>query len=161
MQKMINYDDGTKENINKHNLWSQIPNLIKQQQDDDSGIDDNFFLYLKDANEAKYQHLIKNCENNDFKYLKDWNVFTEFSNNMQDVYKNIEEYNRSKKCYVLIIFDDMIADMISNKKLSPIVIKLFITGRKINISLASITQSYFAVPKNIRLNSTHYYEHFK
>ena len=51
---MINYDDGTKENINKHNLWSQIPNLIKQQQDDDSGIDDNFFLYLKDANEAKY-----------------------------------------------------------------------------------------------------------
>ena len=80
---------------------------------------------------------------------------------MQDVYKNIEEYNRSKKCYVLIIFDDMIADMISNKKLSPIVIKLFITGRKINISLASITQSYFAVPKNIRLNSTHYYEHFK
>ena len=80
---------------------------------------------------------------------------------MQDVYKNIEEYNRSKKCYVLIIFDDMIADMISNKKLSPRVIKLFITGRKINISLASITQSYFAVPKNIRLNSTHYYEHFK
>ena len=80
---------------------------------------------------------------------------------MQDVYKNIEEYNRSKKCYVLIIFDDMIADMISNKKLSPIVIKLFITGRKINISLASITQSYFAVPKKIRLNSTHYYEHFK
>ena len=80
---------------------------------------------------------------------------------MQDVYKNIEEYNRSKKCYVLIIFDDMIADMISNKKLSPIVIKLFITGRKINISLASITQSYFAVSKNIRLNSTHYYEHFK
>ena len=80
---------------------------------------------------------------------------------MQDVYKNIEEYNRSKKCYVLIIFDDMIADMISNKKLSSIVIKLFITGRKINISLASITQSYFAVPKNIRLNSTHYYEHFK
>ena len=68
---MINYDDGTKENINKHNLWSQIPNLIKQQQDDDSGIDDNFFLYLKDANEAKYQHLIKNCENDDFKYLKD------------------------------------------------------------------------------------------
>ena len=80
---------------------------------------------------------------------------------MQDVYKNIEEYNRSKKCYVLIIFDDMIADMISNKKLSPRVIKLFITGRKINISLASITQSYSAVPKNIRLNSTHYYEHFK
>ena len=80
---------------------------------------------------------------------------------MQNVDKNIEEYNRSKKCYVLIIFDDMIADMISNKKLSPIVIKLFITGRKIKISLASITQSYFAVPKNIRLNSTHYYEHFK
>ena len=80
---------------------------------------------------------------------------------MQDVYKKIEQYNQSKKFYLLIIFDDMIADMISNKKLSPVVIKLFITGRKIDISLASITQSYFDVPKNIRLNSTHYYENSK
>ena len=57
----------------------------------------------------------------------------------------------------MIVFDDMIADMLSNKKLNPIVTELFIRGRKLNISLVFITQSYFAVPKNIRLNSTHYF----
>ena len=57
----------------------------------------------------------------------------------------------------LIVFDDMIADMLNNKKLNPIVIELFIRGRKLNIYLAFITQSYFAVSKNIRLNSTHYF----
>ena len=57
----------------------------------------------------------------------------------------------------LIVFDDMIADMVNNKKLNPIVIELFIRGRKLNIYLAFITQSYFAVSKNIRLNSTHYF----
>ena len=57
----------------------------------------------------------------------------------------------------LIVFDDMIADMLNNKKLNPIVIELFIRGRKLNIYLAFITQSYFAVTKNIRLNSTHYF----
>ena len=76
---------------------------------------------------------------------------------MDDIYKNIEEYNSNKKRKILIIFDDMIADMFSNKKLNPIVPELFISGRKLNISLVFITQSYFAVPKNIRLNSTHYF----
>ena len=76
---------------------------------------------------------------------------------MDDIYKNIEEYNPNKKRKILIVFDDMIADMFSNKKLNPIVTELFIRGRKLNISLVCITQSYFAVPKNIRLNSTHYF----
>ena len=71
--------------------------------------------------------------------------------------KNIEEYNPNKKRKILIVFDDMIADMLSNKKLNPIVTELFIRGRKLNISLVFNTQSYFAVPKNIRLNSTHYF----
>ena len=62
---------------------------------------------------------------------------------MQDVYKNVEDYNLGKKRNVLIIFDDMIADMINNKKLNPIVTELFIRGRKLNISIAFITQSYF------------------
>ena len=75
---------------------------------------------------------------------------------MDDIYKNIEEYNPNKKCKILIVFDDMIAGMLGNKKLNPIVTELFIRGRKLNISLVFITQSYFAVPKNIRLNSTHY-----
>ena len=57
----------------------------------------------------------------------------------------------------MIVFDDMIADMLSNKRLSPIITELFIRGRKMNIFLVFITQFYFAVPKNIRLNSTHYF----
>ena len=74
---------------------------------------------------------------------------------MQDVYKTIEEYNLWKKRKILIVFDDMIADMINNKKLYSIVTELFIRGRKLNISVVFITQSYFKVPKDIRLNTTH------
>ena len=72
---------------------------------------------------------------------------------MQDVYKNIEEYNLGKKRKVLIVFDDMIADMINNKKLE----KLEIRGRKLNVSIVFITQSYFKVPKEVRLNTTHFF----
>ena len=75
---------------------------------------------------------------------------------MDDIYKNIEYYNPNKKRKILIVFDDMITDMLSNKKFNPIVTELFIRGRKLNIFLVFITQSCFAVPKNIKLNSTHY-----
>ena len=71
--------------------------------------------------------------------------------------KNIEEYNPGKKCNILIVFDDMIADMINNKKLNSVVTELFIRGRKLNISIVFITQSYFKVPKDVRLNSTHFF----
>ena len=74
---------------------------------------------------------------------------------MQDVSKNIDENNLDKECKILIVFDDMIADMINNKKLNSIVTDLFIRGRKLKISLVFITQSHFKVPKNVRLNSTH------
>ena len=76
---------------------------------------------------------------------------------MDDIYRNIEEYNINKKRKTLIVFDDVIADMLSNKNLNPIVTELFIRGRKLNISLVLMTQTYFAVPKNIRLNSTNYF----
>ena len=76
---------------------------------------------------------------------------------MQDVYKNIRDYNPGRKRKVLIIFDDMIADMINNKKLNPIVTEFFIRGRKLNISIVFITQSYFKVLKDVRLNSTHFF----
>ena len=81
----------------------------------------------------------------------------EYSNNMQDVYKNIEDYNPIKKRKILIVFDDMIADMINNNKLNSVVTELFIRGRKLNISIVFITQSYFKVPKDVRLNSTHFF----
>ena len=76
---------------------------------------------------------------------------------MDDIYKNIGENNPNKKRKILIFFDDLSADMLRSEKLNPIVTGLFIRGRKLNISLDFITQSYFAVPKNIRLNSTHYF----
>ena len=76
---------------------------------------------------------------------------------MQDVYKNIEDYNPIKKRKVLIIFDDMIADMINNNKLNPIVTELFIRDKKLNIPIIFIIQSYFKVPKDVRLNSTHFF----
>ena len=76
---------------------------------------------------------------------------------MDNIYKNIEEYNPNRKRKILVVFDDMIADMLSNKKLDPIVTELFIRGRKLNSFLVFIAQSYFAVPKDVRLNSTHYF----
>ena len=91
------------------------------------------------------------------KHLNDPKAFTEFSNDMQDVYKNIEEYNIGKKCKILIVFDDMIDYVINNKKLNPVVTELFIRGTKLNISIVFITQSYFKVPKDVRLNSTHFF----
>ena len=79
----------------------------------------------------------------------------EYSNDMQDVYKNIEDYNPGTKRKILIVFDDMIADMINNIKLDPVVTELFIRGRKLSVSIVFIIPSYFKVPKDVRLNSTH------
>ena len=76
---------------------------------------------------------------------------------MHDVYKNINDYNPVKENKILIVFDDMIAAMIHNKKLNSIVTELFIRGRKLNISLVFITQSYFKVPKDVRLNTSHFF----
>ena len=76
---------------------------------------------------------------------------------MDSIYKNIKENNPNNKRKMLIVFDDMIDDMLSNKKRNRIVTELFIRGTKLNISVGFITQSYFAVPKNIRQNFTHYF----
>ena len=90
-------------------------------------------------------------------YFNDPKAFIEYSNDMHDVYENIDEYNLDKENKILIAFDYMIADMIHNKKLNSIVTELFIRGRELNISLVFITQSYFKVPKNVRLNTIHFF----
>ena len=171
---MINFDNYTNENKTEHNLkWPYIPdhpyrililgdsgagktnallNLINNQLDIDK-----IFLYAKDPYEAKYQYLINKREKVGLVHFKDPKAFMEYSNHMQDVYKNIEYYNPGKKHKILIMFDDMIADMINNKKLNPVVTELFINGRKLNISTVFITQSYFKVPKDVRLNPTHFF----
>ena len=99
----------------------------------------------------------KVCKTELLYHFKDPKVFMEYSNDMEGVYKNIENYNPGKKRKILIVFDDMIADMINNKKLNPVVTELFIRGRKFNISIVFITQSYFKVPKDVRLNSTNFF----
>ena len=89
--------------------------------------------------------------------MKNSKVFVDYSQTIDDVYEKLEDYNPTKKGRVLIVFDDMIADMEFNKKLSPKVNDLLLRGKKLNISLAFISQSYFEIPKAIRLNPTHYF----
>ena len=88
--------------------------------------------------------------------MNDSKGFIEYSNNIDNIHKNIEDYTPNKKRKT-IAFDYLIAAMLSNDKLNPIITELFIRGRRLNISIAFIPQSYFAVPKNIRLNSTLYF----
>ena len=127
-------------------------NLINNQSDIDK-----IYLYAKDPYEPKYQFLINKRESTGLKHFGDPNAFVEYSNDMYDVYKNIDEYKSSKKRKVLIVFDDMIVDTINNKKLNSTVTELFIRARKLNISLVFITQSYFKILKDVRLNTTHFF----
>ena len=91
---------------------------------------DKIYLYVKDPYEDKYQYLINKRESVGINHLNDSKAFIEYFNDMHKVYKNIDNYNPDKENKVLIVFDDMIADMIINKKLNSIVIELFIRGRK-------------------------------
>ena len=165
---MINFDNYTNESKTKHNKnWPYIPdhpynggsgsgktnlllNLIENQPDIDK-----IYLNAKDPYESKYQYLINKREGAGINHFKDPKAFIEYSNDMYDVYKNIDDYNPDKENKILIVFDDMMADMIHNKKLNSIVTELFIRGRKLNISLVFITQPYFKVPKVFRLNTSH------
>ena len=137
---MINFDDYANENKTEHNLkWPYIPdhpyriliiggsgsgktnallNLINNQPDIDK-----IYLYAKDPYEAKYQFLINKRESTRLKHFNDPKAFIEYSNDMQDVYKNIEEYNLGKKSKILIVLDNMIANMINNEKLNRILLE--------------------------------------
>ena len=131
---MINLDSIIKEKIKIYNeKWPYIPdhpyrilitggsgsgktntllNLINEQKDIDK-----IYLYAKDLSETKYEYLIKNCENAGIKHLNDSNAFIEFSNTMDNVYQNIDDYNPNRKRKILIVFDDMIEDIMSTKYL--------------------------------------------
>ena len=153
---MINFDYYTNENKIEHNSkWPHIPdhacriltvggsgsgktnallNLINNQPDIDK-----MYLYAKDPYEAKYQYLINKREKVGLDHFKDSKAFMEYSNDLEDVYKNVENYNPGKKRKILLVFDGLIADMINNKILNPVVTELFIRGRKLNISIVFIT----------------------
>ena len=105
----------------------------------------------------KNQYLINKHEKVGLNHYDDPKAFIVYPNDMQNIYENIEEYKLDKKHKKLIVFDYMITDMINNKKLNPVVSERFIRGRKLSISIVFITQSYFKVPKDVRLNITHFY----
>ena len=154
---MLNFDSFTNENRTEHNLkqpyipvypyriliigcsrsgkTNALLNLINNQPDVDK-----IYLYAKDPYEAKNQDLINKREKVGLDHFNDSEAFIEYSNDMEDVYKNIEEYNLKKKHKVLIVFDDVIADKINDEKLNPVVTELFIRGRKLNISIIFTTQ---------------------
>ena len=125
--------------------------LVKEEDDIDK-----IYLYAKDLSEPKYKLLIKIWEDARIKHLNESSAFTDDSNTMDNVYEDINEYNPARKRKVLIVFDDMIADIMSNKKIQAIIKELFIRCRKLNISLVFITQSYVSLLKEVRLNSMHY-----
>ena len=104
-------------------------------------------MYAKDLSEPKYEFLIKKQQDAGIKHLNDLNAFIESSNTMDNVYENIDDYNTNRKRKVLIVFDDMIADIISSKKFQAVVKELFIRWRELNIWLVFITQSYFLYQK--------------
>ena len=117
---------------------------------------DKIYLYAKDLSEPKYEYLINIRESVGNKYFNDPTAFIEYSNDMDDVFTNIDNYNPTRNRKMLITFDDMIADIMTRKEYKAIIKELFIRCRKLNISLVFIIQSYFRTPKDARLNSTHY-----
>ena len=114
-------------------------------------------MYAKDPYEDKYQYLINKRESVGISHLNDPKAFIEYSNDLHNVYKMFDNYNPDKENKILIVFDDMIADMISNKKLNSIVTALFIRCTKFNKSLVFISQSYFKVSTDVRPNTTHFF----
>ena len=119
-------------------------NLINEQRDIDK-----IYLYAKDLSEPKYEYLIKNRENAGIKHLNDSKAFIECSNTMDDIYENIDDYNPTRKRKILIIFDDMIADIVTNKKFQSIIEELFIRCRKLNISVMFISRSLISLSQKM------------
>ena len=117
---------------------------------------DKIYLYAKDLSEPKYEYLINKREQAGIKYFNDPTAFIECSDDMNNVFTNIDNYNKQRKRKILIVFYDMIADIMNNKNFKAIIKELFIRCRKLNVSIVFIAQSYFRTPKDARLNSTHY-----
>ena len=113
-------------------------------------------ILIKDLEEPKYKLLTDKRERAGINFNNGPTAFIEYSNSMDDTLSNIEDYSKKRKRKVLIIFDDMISHVMLDKKAQQILKDLFIRCRKLNISLCFLIQSYFSVPKNVRLNYTNY-----
>ena len=134
-------------NVLNQKKTNSLISLTNEQDDIDK-----IYLYAKDLSEPQYEYLIKKRKSSVIKHFNDLNALIECSNTLDDVYKNIDDYKPSRKRKILIVFDDMVADVKSNKKLQFKIKELFIKFKRLNISLVFITQSYSTVPKDFRLN---------
>ena len=117
---------------------------------------DKIYLYAIDLHEPKYEYLINRREEAGIKNLNDPKAFIEYSDDMDDVLDDINSYNKNRDRKVLIVFDDMTADIEYNKNFKRIIIEFFYRARKINVSILFITKSYFRALKDAKLNSMHY-----
>ena len=171
---MISFDDAIKENIKEYNPnWPEVPdhpyrtliaegsgsgktnalfNLINYEPDIDQ-----IYLHAKDPYEEKNQFLIIKWDSKSLKHFNNSKVFVEYLNDMDNIYKNIVDYNQNKKRKILIVFDDIITDMHRNERLDKTVTELSIRGRKLAISLVFNTQAYLKVPNDVRLSTTHFF----
>ena len=164
---MLNLDNiVSNKNENKNNDWpfrvliigpsgSGKTNILLHLKNNLHPID-KIYLYAKDIQEPKYKYLISKREQAGIKNLNDPHAFMEYSDDMNDMLDDINNYNKNRDKKVLIVFDDMIADIEYNKNFKRIIKELFYRARKINVSVVFITQSYFRALKDARLNSTHY-----
>ena len=152
---MVINSRSSRQNINNWGSESGKTNLLLNLIENQPN-NDKIYLYVKNPYESKYKYLINKTKGVGVNHFNNPKAFIEYSNDLHDVYKNINDYNPDKENKTLIVFDDMIADMDHNKKLNPIVTELFIRGRKLNISLVFIAQSYFKVPKDVRLITSHF-----
>ena len=157
---MFNLDNITKKDDNKDWPYRKLiigpsgsgkTNYLLNSIQKDNNIIDKIYLYAKDLEELKYQFLIEKRKQAGLKNLNDKNAFIEYSNTMDDIYDDIEDYNKKRKRKVLIVFDDMTSHVMSDKKAQQVLKELFIRCKKLNISLCFLTQSYFSVPKDVRL----------
>ena len=132
------------------------PNYLLNPIQRDPNIVDKIYLYAKDLEEPQYQLLINKREKAGIKFNNDTTAFIDYSNSMDGILSNIEDYNQKRRRKILIIFDDRISHVMSDKKAQQILKELSIRCGKLNISICFSTQSYFSVPKDVRLNCTHY-----
>ena len=120
-------------------------NFIKGQENIDK-----IYLYAKDLSEPRHEFLIKKSADPGKQHLNDSNAFIDFSNTVDEVFENVDNYNPCRKKKILVLLDEMIADIMTNKKRQAIIKEKFNRCRKFNTLLVFIMQSYFFVPKDVR-----------
>ena len=153
--KMFNLDNITPKNDNTDWAYRKLiigpsgsctTNYLRHSIQRDNNKIDKIYLYAKDLEEPKYQLLIKKREQAGIKNSKYYNAFNGYSNSMDGIYDDINDYNKKRKRKVLIVFDNMISHVMSNKKAQQVLKEQFVRCRKLNISFCFLTQSYFRIP---------------